>query len=311
MRATRFAAIVFGLGATWSAAPARAEPPEPAPPAGGAPAPAKGPPAIRFTLVEKGAEPRAELRYKLKTPAKDRYEIVNVVKTRTGDAAHLTVQTTTMTGDWSLEGLDEKGFARARMGIGEMKLDMPGQPSAGSPLEGLRMHVGGKVSPLGGWTDVEFAVDEDPSGQMKAAMAPMMDSMTQMMGQITAQFPTEPVGVGAKWTMEVTVAMLGMSIATKADVTLASWSGDAVVLTQASTGGVKDQTLQMPGIEAKVLDMSVTGTGSTTIDLTRALPDAMQTTAETTGKMQFKNADGTPRDMDLVSTTEMKLTRKP
>jgi hypothetical protein len=289
---------------------------EPATP-GAPPAPMKptAPATMKITVVEKGAEPRTPLRYRLTAPAKGVYEIVTTQKNRTGDVPHLTVQTTTTALDWDLSAVDASGNAQARMTMQHMqdvKATIPGQSqeNVDAVLAGLRMHISAKISPFGGWSDVEIGVDEAPSGQMKAAMGPMMDSMSQTMGQVTAQFPSEPVGVGAKWVAELSATMLGMTIASTITTTLVSRTGDDVVLAQTSKGGARDQKLDMAGVDAKVLEASAEGKGTMSVNLARALPDAMEMTTNTTSKMQITVPGGTPRGMDVVSIMEMKVTRK-
>src|SRR5213075_1829657 len=119
------------------------------------------------------------------------------------------------------------------------------------------------------------------------------------------ELPSEPLGVGAKWTAVGSMSILGMAITTTSTMTIASFSGDRVQLAVVSTGGVKDQKMTMSGIETEVHEMSTDGTGTITTDLSTGIASEMAMTAKSIGKMTVHVPGAEPQKMTVDSTVDM------
>jgi hypothetical protein len=338
MRATRLAAFAACLFAACDKAPDPA-PSTPQPAAGKAPTtlpPRPGDPApagtragaakpadpaagkgsvdgIRLTLVDAGKEPRRTLRYRPVAGAKGQFEYVTTQKNKVSTVPHLTVQTTTMVADVEVLAVDAAGNADVRMSMHDMRTEMPGQPGADEAnalFEGFRFHFAARMSPRGAMSNTEVGLDADPSGKLGAVMKPMFDSLGQTMNQISVALPEEAVGVGAKWTLEGSMTLLGMTVTSTGTNTIESMSDDRVVLSTVMTGGVQDQKMTMSGIESEVHSMSMDGTGTVTLDLTSVVAGSLETTAHSKGKMTIHVPDNPPQKMEVETTMEMKFAQK-
>ena len=311
MRISVFGAIAFAC-----AAAACGKDPAPAAPAGGvsgsSPAgssPAAGAlPALKVALVEPGAEPRTALRYHAKAGEKASHEIAQTQKDRSGDAGHLTVQNTTVSADSEVLSVDPSGKATVRISLHDVRAEIVGMPNARNPLAGARIRFGGRLSPLGRWTNGEIALD----GELGAAGAGApLDAFAQAIGRMTIPLPPDPVGVGARWTAEGPVAVFGTTLPVTSTVTLESVQDGVIVLHLTVAGVAKDLKLDMPPLVGDVVEISTEGEGRATISLAHVLPDAMDLATTARSKMRIRNSpDAAPRDLEVSGTSEMRVRRK-
>jgi len=122
-----------------------------------------------------------------------------------------------------------------------------------------------------------------------------LDSLVSQVASLAAPFPTEAVGVGARWTGTSTANLTGLQLMTTTHYTLRSHSGDAYQLefTQDATaipGPVSSPNLPA-GAQLSVVNFTLHNTGQLTGDLTRHLPPKSTTTG--TGEGSFSMAVGT------------------
>lgn len=290
-----------------------------------APAPASAPtkPAVlspmKLTLTSAGAEPKKALRYRLKAGTKDTYEVTQSQKTATTSASGPTVmeQTTSMKYDFEVLAVDDASVSSIKMSTYDLHTEIVGMPSAGNVLEGLRLGFTGRMSSRGAWTDTKFVLEADPSGKMAPILDQLLAGMGQAIEQASVALPEEPVGLGATWTLEGSVAVMGMAMEMKSEMTIASLAEGGVRLVGKTSGGSKDQTMTIPQpqgaakSQVHVVEMKVSGDLSYEVDLARGLPTSGTVTAKTSAKMGIKVSDDLPEQaLETDGTSEMKVELK-
>lgn len=287
--------------------------PTPAAPAPGAPAPAPPPaqaaepagalPAMKVTLLEAGTAPQRQLRLHLKAGSKGTYVLTQTQKAISGTAGGpvVTDQKMLMLYDAEVTSVGTDGLAAVSMSVHDLKVEFVGLPNPDpATFAGLRLGFKGRIAPGGTWTGAKFTVDADPSGKMRTLMEQVLGSMEQSIQQMSVPLPEEAVGVGARWTVEGAVTVMGMSIGTKSEVRVESIAGDVVRLVTSTHGSVADQTMSMPTADAAapmkidVKEMTVESEGTSTMDLGQVLPVALQVTSKTETRLQVKATASTP-----------------
>jgi hypothetical protein len=128
------------------------------------------------------------------------------------------------------------------------------------------------VGPDGAVRNVTF----DTSVVTEPGIKSTLDAMTSELGNVSATFPQEPVGVGARWTVTGSAFIAGLKMTTTTRYTLRSRTGDRYELDQtqeaaAVPGPVAPANLP-GGAQASVTSFTVNSTGQISGDLTRHLP---------------------------------------
>jgi hypothetical protein len=127
----------------------------------------------------------------------------------------------------------------------------------------------------------------DPDGAVRSAtfdtgsvsdpaIKSTLDSMTSQVGTLSAPFPREPVGVGARWTVTSTAVLAGIKMTTTTRYTLRSRTADRYELDQTQEAVAVPGPVPLPnlpaGAQASVTSFTVKSTGQISGDLTRHLP---------------------------------------
>ena len=239
----------------------------------------------------------------MKAGAKGTYVLTQTQKAVSGTAAGpvVTEQKMVMLYDAEVASVGADELAAITMSVHDLQFEFTGLPSPDpATFAGLRLGFKGRIAPRGTWVDAKFTVDADPSGKMRTIMEQVLGSMEQSIQQMSVPFPDEAVGVGARWTVEGAVTVMGMTIGTKSEVRLESIAGDVVRLATSTHGAVADQTMTMPTADAAapmkidVKEMKVEGEGTSTMDLTQVLPTTLKLTSKTETRLQVKATANTP-----------------
>lgn len=133
---------------------------------------------------------------------------------------------------------------------------------------------------LMGMNGLSMSYNLSPSGRVSSlefgAGAPAAMQSLGAIEQFSVAFPSEPVGVGARWQATRQVKQNGMSILQDVDYVVRSLAGDSMVLELNLTQSAKDQAMDvatMPaGASATLRSLDGTGTASVTIHFNRAQP---------------------------------------
>lgn len=141
-----------------------------------------------------------------------------------------------------------------------------------SSLDSLKGFTGtGTISSRGIARSADKQLPRDTNPQMRQALEQMHDSFSAL----TAGFPEEPVGPGAKWEVTLPLKTQGMTIMQTTTSELISVDGDNINLKNTVVQNAANQKIEnpaMPGLKMDVTKMTGTGSGTATINLAQILP---------------------------------------
>lgn len=235
----------------------------------------------KVTLVDAGAEPRAVLAYHPRPGATAAVEMVVGLDLETAvslpdgttQAIPMSLPATVIllrssVGQPVRNGLVpvhvEYGGLEARGGDPQLAQTMQ---SALAAMNGLAFDM--FVDPVRGKPVQVDLTSADPSSPLADAMQQMMDQYVDKM----VLFPDEPVGLGAKWTVDALIDMNGMQFATAQTLTARAITPtgvdvDAEFVMSPGPGGVTLPNLP-PSAEVSITRFTGTGTGAYHVDLDR------------------------------------------
>lgn len=149
----------------------------------------------------------------------------------------------------------------------------------------------------------ELTLPEGVSGPMRATLDGLKDSMNRL----GSPLPEEPIGIGAKWSVEQNVAANGVKLAQTTIHTLKSIDGSSYTIDVAITQNAKPQKMQPPGlppgtsVELEALDS--TGKGTMVLNVANVFP---KSDIGIDSKLKMKiDAAGQTQKMDMETKMEM------
>ena len=236
-------------------------------------------------LEEAGAQPRIALELRLAPGARSQVAMesrIAIEMTVDGKAVPAGVlPATSIVLDEVVDAVDPDGTVHYTATFRDVRaLDTPGvdpevltQTQAGlAEMEGLAGK--GTFDVHGGSQTITI----DSSALTNGALKSTLDSMASQVGNLTAPFPREPVGVGARWTTTATATINGITMNTTTHYTLSSRTGDRYELDYVQEATAPPGPAPFPnlpaGTRAAVKEFTVHSTGHTTGDLTRHLPSS-------------------------------------
>lgn len=143
-----------------------------------------------------------------------------------------------------------------------------------------------------GTVDVRAKVSKlafDTRAVADAATKSRVDELPAQFIGMAGPFPSEPVGVGARWTAMGSVTLFGITMTTTTHFTLRNRSGDRYELDQTQSATAPSGPAALPnlpaGATAKVVDFSMHSTGKISGDLTRQLATRSSSNAVAEGSL--------------------------
>lgn len=235
----------------------------------------------RVKLLEPGAEPRRELRFKPQIGDKQVLKFTTKMATETllGDKPMPSFKIPAIIVPMSLTvtGVSENGDISYDVSLAEPSLaEAPGSSPEmmkmlKSALSGLKGVMGsGKLSSLGAAISFNFK-SAGNDAQSKQMLAQMHDSMAN----ISLMVPEQPVGQGAKWEINQPIKSQGVAITQISTYELLSTDGDQLTLkttVKQTAGRQKTQLPNMAGGQAEVIKLTGAGSGEIAANLTHAFP---------------------------------------
>jgi hypothetical protein len=267
----------------------------------------------RMKLLEPGAEPRRELRFK--PQAGDKQVLKTTVKMATetliGDKPMpaFKMPAITMPMELTITGVAENGDISYDLTLAEPAIEEePGsspemQKAMKSALAGLKGVTGsGKMSSRGASISFNFKSSGNDA-QSKQMLGHMHDSMAN----ISLMLPDQPVGQGAKWEINQPVKSQGISITQVATYELISLEDDQLTLkstVKQSAGRQKAQLPNMAGAQAEVVKMSGSGSGEITANLNHAFPSKALANMKSEAELNIA-AGGQNRGLQVKTDLQM------
>jgi hypothetical protein len=149
-----------------------------------------------------------------------------------------------------------------------------------------------------------------------AQMKQIIDGLKSSMDQLSAPFPVEPIGPGAKWDVLATVEANGMKVLSAITYTLASVDGERGRLELTMKQTAPDQVVKMPGMpsgaKARLIKMETTGSGAGDFDLGNPLALKLKSSAKSQMEMEVEAmGDKQEMSMDMDMTITLQPTALP
>jgi hypothetical protein len=249
------------------------------------------PPALLFSLFvlaqpvlvvqDYGAAPRQELRYKFTTgPARQATMNMQMTMSMGGQQAPaMAIPTIRVPVSMRTIEVLADGSARYEFEMGEVGLAEDGAPALAQSLGASLGEIGGLTG--WGWVDARGNTLDggfsQPTGASSQANQ-MMGSIQGQIQQLSAPFPAEAVGVGARWQLTSTLQLAGATVSQTAEYTLMAHDGDRVELNVTVTQAAPTAAAGMPAAAQAALSGSEsTGSGKMTVDLSHAVPTSEMT----------------------------------
>jgi len=273
----------------------------------------------KVSLLEAGAEPRADLSYVLVKGATQKFvmgmdmvmgmtmagkSLPPTAIPRMNMAVQMTPTDKNAAGEWKIDSkvtsisLDPKGSQQEQMAAA-MRPQVEG-------MKGLGMSYW--MDPKGQVRDVKTVV---PPG-LPASAQQMLSGINQSFESIVAPLPKEPVGVGAKWQVISRVSSSGADLVQAAVYTLKARSGDKITLDVKLTQLAASDTIKAPnmppGISANLKSFDSTGGGSTQGDVKSGVPGAGKIELKTAMAIAVAGAGGAGAAGDSAVDTKVTIT---
>jgi hypothetical protein len=254
-------------------------------------------------LVDAGAEPREELRYDFSgfTPQTMQMDM-NMSMSMEGPATGTQQQTLpTMRMIMSIPTVEATPEGNLRMAFSLDRYEvLPTEGVAPEMMQALQSSLA-SVGTMSGWNVIDNRgsfIDGDINVSAGSSAAQMMTSIEDSMEQMVAPFPSEAVGLGARWQTSTEVTVNGLTLAQTATFTLASRSGDNVVLDvtieqNAPPQDIADPSMP-PGAVAHLDEMQTTGTGRMSLSLTNVVPNSTLSMSTAMRMSVVQNGTTTP-----------------
>ena len=276
-------------------------------------------PKSAVVLDNPGAQPRQPLVLRMTAGSSAKVAMVSKLglkMTIDGQAAPLGVlPATRMVMEQRVDRVDADGTAHFSVAFPEVSaVATPGaDPAAVEAVEDALqslagMNGAGAVDVRGNVNDVTF----DTRSVSDPTLKGMLDSLSSQLGDLSAPFPTEPVGVGARWTVTSTATITGLKMTATTHFTLRSRTGDRYELDQTQDAVGVPGPAAFPGLpagaEASVTKFTLKSAGQISGDLTRQLPtkSSAKGTGDGTFAMTFRG-----QEVTMVQKLAMDITTSP
>lgn len=157
------------------------------------------------------------------------------------------------------------------------------------------------------------SADFQTTKPLDAQMQQLMGNIKQSMSQLTAPFPEQAVGVGARWKVEMTLEQMGLPMKQVATYQLRSLRGRqgtlGISLVQMKTSATASLPNLPPGAEAKILKLDSSGQGEVKFDLAAMGPVLTTTKLKSHVETEIK-AQGQTQVMAMDMKMDMRLNLK-
>ena len=281
--------------------------------------PGNAPSETEVKLIDAGSEPRGVLRLHPKAGDKQilTLSITMAMDMKLGDMATPAVKlpTMTMTSEITVQQVAEGGdITYETLMTDAGVVDTPGvMPQVADAMKssfaGLKGLSGkGVMTSRGVNKGQEISIPSGTDPQLRQAL----DQMKQSLSSLSAPFPEEPVGAGAKWEAKTPLKSQGMTIQQTATYELVSVTGDQLNLKTTIVQTAANQKIQspaLPGMKVDLTRMEGSGNGEIAVELARLLPVKGNLESHADLSMGM-NAGGQKQTMSMKMDINMQLETK-
>jgi hypothetical protein len=217
----------------------------------------------KITVLDPGAEPRAQRRYAFKTPAEMRKLTIAAKTTREaqGQKQEMPQPPVTLTMSFALKGT-KGGVYHYEATIKSADVDLP--PNADKRAVAQAKQALGALTGITASFDVtargsigeaKFEGDKLPRGAAEQ-IAPLFSNALEF---VAAPLPDEAIGIGAKWQETTDSAQTGVRMKVTSTYTLKEWGADGGVIEAEVKRSAPKQPMQDPRMQGA--SMKVDGNG--------------------------------------------------
>ena len=218
----------------------------------------------KLTVLDPGAEPRAQRRYAFKTQTEARKVTMNVKSLREGQGQKQedAQPATTVNMVFTLKGHSGGAFQYEAL-IKNVDLELPANAdkrqvaqakAALEALKGIKAQI--SVTARGSIGEAKFESDKLPRG----AAEQIMPLFSQVFEFIVAPLPEDAIGVGARWQETTDGADRGIRSKVIATYTLKEWNADGGVIDAEVKRSAPRQQMQDPQMRGASIRLEGKGT---------------------------------------------------
>jgi hypothetical protein len=247
-------------------------------------------------LLDAGHGPKQVMRLSSPVGTKQKVVMTMVMDMAMGMNAASSIKTLvpTMQLDMSVEVLDtsKDGDLHCRMSIDDARVIDDGRnPSA---VEAVRRSVATMKGMTGETTissrNFTLSAHFDVPNTVDPAIRTSLEQFQQSMSNVSAPFPEEPVGTGARWSVVTALPVNGVSLRQRVEYTLKRRHGDdveiaATIHQDAAAHQQMTNPSLPPGTKLTVVSWRGSGAGKIRSDLAKKLVPAGSFSLSTGGKM--------------------------
>jgi hypothetical protein len=243
-------------------------------------------------LLEEGAEPRREIRYRFDDNYSEALamDMSVAMDIELGPGLSQQMQLPVIRLNMALDTVQVNGDGSARFDFETTSAEVVSTENADPAIAGAIGMALQQMPAISGWTEIDargatlaggLNFPEDVAGQLSQ----IFDSADQTLQQLSAPFPVEPVGVGARWQAMMDIESGGFSVSQTAEYRLTAMDADSVTLDISLTQTAGSQQIEAAGLpagaSANLESLESTGSGSMRINLNRLVPNVELSTSMT------------------------------
>ncbi len=265
-----------------------------------------------ITLIDAGNGPKQELRFTFKVGDEQKISMamkMNMSQTMNGSPAGppMDMPVITFPVTSRILSINDDGAAY-EMIIGAPEIADDSTPMASMMFDSMKklegMKITGVIDDRGHQSDVEVDAGDNTDPGVSGQLESIRNSLTQM----TPPLPEQAIGAGAKWSYKVEAEASSVTATNTTTVTLQHRDGNALALEMIIDVSADPQAINSPDMppaaKAELLSMAGTGTGHSTVLLTRLFPISMEGNTKIDIEMSVDMGAG---PMKMGQNVEMKL----
>jgi hypothetical protein len=276
-------------------------------------------PSASVTLISAGNEPRKALR--IRAAPGDKQALTMTTKTAMDmvmgemPAQAMKLPAMTMVMNVTVKSVSADGDIAYETVITDAGVadDPEGNPMIAAAMKSSLAGIKGLSSSgvlssrgLNKGTEVKVPAGADPQTRQ------YLDQMKESFSSLSAPFPEEAVGPGAKWEVKLPLKSQGMTIAQTATYELVSIEGDRLNMKASVVQRAANQKIEnpsMPGLKMDLTEMNGTGKGTVMFDQAKLLPSSANIDSHTEMVMGM-DMGGQKQNMSVKTDMNLRLDSK-